>query len=74
MPSSTHFLDAVVDVTTLIGEEHQLNINGIRCIWQWDQMTREAAELWAIIDYVADTFNFTTFSVVSYTSTSALEV
>jgi len=74
MPSSTHFLDAVVDVTTIIGEEHQLNIKDIRCVWQWDQMTREAAELWAIIDYVADTFNFATFSVVSYISTSALEV
>lgn len=71
---SKHLVDATVDVVTKEGEELTVNINNIPYTWVWEDMTREAAELWAVIDYVANTFDFETFSVVSYTSTKAIEV
>jgi len=73
-PQSTHLVDATVDVVMRSGEGTTVELHNIRCVWIWDEMSREAAELWSVIDYVANTFDFETFSVVSYTSTKAIEV
>jgi len=70
---SKHLVDATVNVITKDGEEHTVNINNIPCTWVWEDITREAAELWAVIDYVADNFDFESFSVVSTVSTKAFE-
>jgi hypothetical protein len=74
MTKSVHILEAWVNTTTHEGIDETVKIKGIRCTWVWEQMSREAAERWAVIDYVSDTFNFKSFSVVSIASSAALEV
>ena len=69
--SSFHLVDAKVEVTTHAGERRTLDICGIPTKWKWDVMTRDAAELWAVIDYVSDTFDFENFHVVCWSSTEA---
>tara|TARA_R110000868_G_scaffold382108_1_gene648609 strand:- start:559 stop:819 length:261 start_codon:yes stop_codon:yes gene_type:complete len=70
LQSSKHTLDAEVEFTLRDGERHKLYIQEIPCVWQWDVLSREAAELWAVIEYVAENFtDYLDFSVVSVSST-----
>lgn len=69
---SEHTLEATVDITTKDGIESQVTIKGILCTWNHEEMTREAAELWTVIDYVSDNFTFETFSVVSFSGSKAI--
>ena len=68
--SSKHTLDAEVEFTLRDGERRWLYVQDIPCVWQWDVLSREAAELWAVIEYISENFNdYSDFSVVSVTST-----
>jgi hypothetical protein len=69
---SKHLVDAQVLITTDDGQENIVEIKGIPCYWSWEDSTRTAAELWAVIDYVSDNFTFSTFSVLSFTSTKGV--
>jgi len=67
---SNHIVSAQVAFTK-DGSETQstVEISGLPCTWQWDEMTRDCAEYSAIIDYVVDNLDFDWFSVVAWSST-----
>jgi hypothetical protein len=51
------------------GEEQNLTINDIACTWEWDESSRDAAEYWAVADWITDTFgnNIDWFSIKCWT-------
>jgi hypothetical protein len=51
------------------GEEENLTVHGIEAIWQWDDLTRDAAEYWAVVDWIGQTFGnrIDWFSITSCT-------
>ena len=69
---SKHLVDAEVLITTDDGEEVIVGVRGIPCYWSWEDSTRAAAELWAVIDYVSDNIECATFSVLSYSSSKGV--
>ena len=71
---SNHTIEAQVELTHISGNIEDVVISGIPCVWDWDTNTREAAELWAIVDYVADNFIFSRFYIVCYHSSPAVEI
>ena len=71
--TSKHLVSAEVECTRKDGSTGVLQFKNIPLVWRWDVMSREAAELWAILDYVADNFDFESFSVVNYTSSSSVK-
>ena len=50
-------------------KEESMTVKGIECVWHWDDGTRDAAEYWAVIDWVSNTFgnNIDWFSIKSWT-------
>ena len=68
---SEHVLEATVDVVTKEGQEHTVTVKGIPVTWVWGDISRDAVEMWAVLDYIYDHFQFDSFSVVSYTSSKA---
>ena len=53
------------------GEEETLAVHGISTTWLWDEGSRDAAEYWAVADWVAQTFgnDIDWFSIGSWTGT-----
>lgn len=53
------------------GEEENLIVRGISTTWHWDDESRDAAEYWAVADWVSQTFgnNVDWFSITSWTGT-----
>ena len=51
------------------GKEENLEVKGLECVWRWDDGTRDAAEYWAVVDWVSQTFGNSVdwFSVKSWT-------
>jgi hypothetical protein len=72
MGFSEHFLCGTFSVISQDEETHVVTIDNIPCIWRHGEITREAAEMWTLIDYMSDHFNFKTFSLISYTSTKGV--
>lgn len=64
-------------------KEESLNIKGIETVWHWDDsdtctecsITRDAAEYWAVADWIAQTFgnNIDWFSIKSWTGSPKKE-
>tara|TARA_R110000764_G_scaffold132281_2_gene220116 strand:+ start:507 stop:746 length:240 start_codon:yes stop_codon:yes gene_type:complete len=56
-------------------KEENISVNGIECVWHWDDGSRDAAEYWAVIDWVSNTFgnNIDCFSIKSWTSSPKKE-
>jgi len=56
-------------------KEENLSVNGIECVWHWDDGSRDAAEYWAVIDWVSNTFgnNIDWFNVTSWTGSPVKE-
>ena len=40
----------------LTGKEVDLSVKDIRCLWIWDDISRDAAEYWAVSDWIAENF------------------
>lgn len=38
------------------GEEQNLTVDNIPCLWVWADGSRDAAEYWAVSDWIAETF------------------
>lgn len=53
------------------GEEQHLTAEGIPCTWVWSDGSRDAAEYWAVADWIANTFgnNIDWFSIKCWTGT-----
>lgn len=68
---SEHVLEATVDVVTKEGQEHTVTVKGIPVTWVWGDISRDAVEMWAVLDYIYDHFQFESFSVVSISSSAA---
>jgi len=71
---SNHIIKAYVELQHPSGKIEDVVISGIPCVWDWDTNTREAAELWAVMDYVANNFAVDGFSASSYDSSPAVEI
>tara|TARA_R110002167_G_scaffold303262_1_gene507540 strand:- start:264 stop:566 length:303 start_codon:yes stop_codon:yes gene_type:complete len=56
-------------------KEESMTVKGIECVWHWDDGTRDAAEYWAVIDWVSNTFgnNIDWFSIKSWTGSPKKE-
>lgn len=57
------------------GEEQHLKAEGIPCTWVWNDGSRDAAEYWAVADWITDTFgnNIDWFSIKCWTGNSKKE-
>ena len=57
------------------GEEQNLTVEGIPCTWGWNDGSRDAAEYWAVADWITDTFgnNIYWFSIKCRTGTPKKE-
>lgn len=57
------------------GKEKSLEVKGLEAVWHWDAMTRDAAEYWAVVDWVAQTYGNTVdwFSIESWTGSPKKE-
>ena len=56
------------DISLIIretGEEQKLTVHNIPCTWVWEDISRDAAEYWAVADWIAETFggNIQSFSI-----------
>lgn len=51
--------------------DEQLAVRGVPFTWQWDEMSREAAEYWAAVDYVTHTHGPDWFSITAWGSSKA---
>ena len=71
--TSKHLVSAEVVVTRKDGSTGVLQFKNIPLVWQWDVVSREAAELGAILNYLYEEFDFESFSVVHYTSSSSVK-
>ena len=47
-------------------EPTKIRIKDIPCLWVWDETSREAAEYWAVWDYVGANFTFDWMSIKSW--------
>ena len=56
-------------------KEESLTVRGIECVWHWDDSSRDAAEYWAVTDYLCYTFGNTIdwFSIKSWTGSPRKE-
>ena len=47
------------------GEEQKLTVHDLPCLWVWADGSRDAAEYWAVLDWIENTFgnNVDWFSV-----------
>jgi len=61
-------VDADVEIMFHHGkpEPTKIRIKDIPCLWVWDETSREAAEYWAVWDYVGATFTFDWMSIKSW--------
>ena len=71
--TSKHLVSAEVECTSKDGTRGVLQFKNIPLVWQWDVVSREAAELGAILNYLYTEFDFESFSVVHYTSSSSVK-
>tara|TARA_R110000737_G_scaffold100895_4_gene134771 strand:- start:322 stop:579 length:258 start_codon:yes stop_codon:yes gene_type:complete len=60
-------VEADVEMMYHCGEIHNFTIKDISCLWSWDETSREAAEYWAVWDYVGAHYNFDWMSIKSWT-------
>jgi len=70
----------LVDADILIrnrstGKEAHLSVKDIRCLWIWDDISRETAEYWAVADWIAETFGngIDWFTIKSWTGSPIKE-
>jgi hypothetical protein len=57
------------------GEEQKLTVRDLPCTWVWAEGSRDAAEYWAVSDWIAKTFgnNIDWFNVICIVSSSVKE-
>jgi len=56
-------------------KEENISVNSIECVWHWDDGSRDAAEYWAVMDWVSNTFgnNIDWFSIISWVGSPVKE-
>lgn len=63
----THIIvDADVEMMFHCGKIESFSITGIPCLWIWDELTRDAAEYWAVWDFVGAVYDFDWMSIKSW--------
>lgn len=66
-------VEADVEMMLLDGKINKITIKDIPCLWIWDELTRDAAEYWAVWDYVGATFTFDWMSIKSWSGSPVKE-
>lgn len=66
----------IVIRTRETGEEQALEVCDVPCTWVWEDGSRDAAEYWAVCDWIAETFghNIDWFSIKCWTGTPKKEL
>ncbi len=59
-------VEADVEIMYLNGYVDEKRITGIPCTWVWDEMSREAAEYWAVWEHVGANYTFEWMSIKSW--------
>lgn len=54
-------------------EPTKIRIKDIPCLWVWDETSREAAEYWAVWDYVGSEYTFDWMSIKSWSGSPVKE-
>ena len=61
-------VSADVEMMFKSGHVENFRVNGVECLWKWDEASRTSAEYWAVIDYVDNTWpEYDWFSIKSWT-------
>jgi len=64
----THILiEAEVEMMFHCGKVETFTISDILCFWLWDEMSRDAAEYWAVWDHVGANYTFDWMSIKCWT-------
>jgi hypothetical protein len=71
--TSKHLVSAEVECTRKDGSTGVLQLKNIPLVWRWNVTSREAAELGAVLSYLYTEFDFESFSVINFTSSSAVK-
>ena len=61
-------IDVDVEMMFHCGKVETFRLGNIPCVWEWDEMSREAAEYWSAFDHIGDNYNFTAMSIKSWSS------
>ena len=61
-------VDVDVEMMFHCGKVETFRLGNIPCVWEWDEMSREAAEYWSAFDHIGDNYNFTAMSIKSWSS------
>ena len=59
-------VEADVEIMYLNGYVDKITISDIPCRWLWDEMSREAAEYWAVWEYIGANYTFDWMSIKSW--------
>jgi len=59
-------VEADVEIMYHNGYVDNKRLTDIPCVWVWDEMSREAAEYWAVWEYVGNSFTFEWMSIKSW--------
>lgn len=59
-------VEADVEMMYLNGYVESVTVSSIPCRWLWDEMSREAAEYWAVWEYIGDNYTFEWMSIKSW--------
>jgi len=51
--------------------EEKIVVRNVNFTWNWDESSREAAEYWAAVDYISNTYGPDWFSISAWGSSSA---
>jgi len=68
MSETDLLVSAEVEWMTDGGELSEFQISNIPCKWVWKDISRTAAEYWAVFDHVGDNYKFNWFTIRSWSS------
>ena len=59
-------VEADVEIMYLNGYVDNKRLTDIPCVWVWDEMSREAAEYWAVWEHIGSNYTFEWMSIKSW--------
>jgi len=66
-------VSADIEMMFASGNTENFRLSGIPCQWVWLEMSREAAEYWAVFDHVSNNYKFDWMSIKSWTGSPVKE-
>ena len=66
-------VDVDVEMRFHCGNVGSFRIVNIPCVWQWDEVSRDAACYWAAFDHIGENYNFDWMSIKCWSSSPVKE-